>query len=139
LVFDEVDWSEKHHDVCIVDEHGNVLSREGMCDGIEGIARLHALVAKHADEPPRRSSASRSIGGWSFSVRRNEARSNERTNWIEMGSFGSFRLGTRSRPRRGLLKRGPGTDSGLHRKSSPSPLSSFEPRSRPPGDRQSNG
>jgi transposase len=51
LVFVGIDWSEKHHDVCVVDQKGEILAKERVMEGIEGIARLHAIVADHADEP----------------------------------------------------------------------------------------
>jgi transposase len=51
LVFVGIDWSEKHHDVCIVDRDGEILATGRVTDGIEGVARLHELVAEHADEP----------------------------------------------------------------------------------------
>ncbi len=51
MVFVGIDWSEKHHDVCIVDQKGDVLATGRVMEGIEGIARLHELVANHAVEP----------------------------------------------------------------------------------------
>lgn len=51
VIFVGIDWSEKHHDVCIVDERGEVLSKENVAEGLEGLARLHAVVAKHGDDP----------------------------------------------------------------------------------------
>jgi transposase len=50
VVFVGIDWSEKHHDVCVVDERGEVLATERVADGLHGIARLHAVVAEHVDE-----------------------------------------------------------------------------------------
>lgn len=51
MVFVGIDWSEKHHDVCIMDREGEVLAKARVAEGIEGIARLHALVAEHVEEP----------------------------------------------------------------------------------------
>ena len=51
MVFVGIDWSEKHHDVCIVDKEGEILARGRVVEGIEGIARLHGMVAEHAEEP----------------------------------------------------------------------------------------
>jgi transposase len=51
LVFVGIDWSEKHHDICIVDQEGEILAKGRVAEGIEGIARLHAIVAEHAEEP----------------------------------------------------------------------------------------
>lgn len=50
-VFVGVDWSEQHHDVCVLDHEGRVLASRRVGVGVEGLARLHALVAEHADEP----------------------------------------------------------------------------------------
>jgi transposase len=44
------DWAEGHHDIELEDEGGRRLSRARLPEGLEGIARLHALVALHA--PP---------------------------------------------------------------------------------------
>jgi transposase len=51
LVFVGIDWSEKHHDVCIVNREGEILSKARIPEGIEGVAQLHALVAEHAEKP----------------------------------------------------------------------------------------
>ena len=51
MVFIGIDWSEKHHDVCVVDEQGAVLAKARVTEGIEGIAHLHGIVAEHAEEP----------------------------------------------------------------------------------------
>jgi transposase len=51
LIFAGVDWAEAHHDVYIEDEQGRRLAGGRVSDGIEGIARLHDLIAAHADEP----------------------------------------------------------------------------------------
>ena len=39
------DWAEDHHDVEVQDEAGRRLGKARLEDGIEGIARLHALIA----------------------------------------------------------------------------------------------
>ncbi len=51
MVFIGIDWSEKHHDICILNEQGAVLAKGRVAEGIEGIARLHGIVAEHAVEP----------------------------------------------------------------------------------------
>jgi transposase len=51
VIFVGVDWAEAHHDVCVVDQQGGVLARGRVADGLDGVARLHALVADHADDP----------------------------------------------------------------------------------------
>jgi len=42
------DWAEDHHDIEIVDADGRRLARARLPEGLEGITRLHALVAEHA-------------------------------------------------------------------------------------------
>jgi transposase len=42
------DWAEDHHDVELEDEGGRRLARARLPEGLEGITRLHALVAQHA-------------------------------------------------------------------------------------------
>jgi transposase len=51
VFFVGVDWSEHHHDVCVLDADGRVLDTARVPDGIEGMARLHEILANHADEP----------------------------------------------------------------------------------------
>jgi transposase len=50
-VFVGHDWAEAHHDVFVEDEHGARLERARLPEGVEGVARFHALVAAHVDEP----------------------------------------------------------------------------------------
>jgi transposase len=40
------DWAEDHHDVEIVDEQGRRLARKRLPEGLDGITRLHALIAE---------------------------------------------------------------------------------------------
>jgi transposase len=44
------DWAEDHHDVEIVDEQGRRLARRRLPEGLEGITRLHALIAQFVPE-----------------------------------------------------------------------------------------
>jgi transposase len=44
------DWAEDHHDVEVMDASGQVLARRRLPEGAAGVARLHALIAEHADE-----------------------------------------------------------------------------------------
>jgi len=46
-----IDWAERHHDVCMMATDGRVLGAERIPDGVAGVARLHELIAKHADDP----------------------------------------------------------------------------------------
>lgn len=51
MVFLGVDWAEEHHDVCLLDEQGKVLGRARVANSLEGVSRIHALIADHSDEP----------------------------------------------------------------------------------------
>jgi hypothetical protein len=50
MVFIGDDWAEDHHDVEIEDESGRRLARARLPEGLEGIGRLHALIAAHAPQ-----------------------------------------------------------------------------------------
>ena len=51
MIFVGIDWAEAHHDVCVLDEDGEVLATCRIPEGLEGVGRLHALLGEHADEP----------------------------------------------------------------------------------------
>ena len=51
MIFVGIDWAEAHHDVCVLDREGEVLASRRIPEGLEGVARLHALLADHAEEP----------------------------------------------------------------------------------------
>jgi transposase len=51
VLFVGIDWAERHHDVCLLDPDGQVLARARIADGVQGLARLHALLAGHAEKP----------------------------------------------------------------------------------------
>jgi transposase len=46
MLFVGDDWAEDHHDLEIVDESGRLLVRRRLPEGLEGVTRLHALVAE---------------------------------------------------------------------------------------------
>ena len=50
-VFVGHDWAEAHHDVHVEDELGHRLERARLPEGVEGVARFHALVAAYVEEP----------------------------------------------------------------------------------------
>lgn len=50
MLFIGDDWAEGHHDVELVDDEGRVLARRRLVEGIEGVTRLHELVAEHLGE-----------------------------------------------------------------------------------------
>jgi transposase len=51
VIFAGIDWSEHHHDVCVMDAEGNQLVAIRIPEGLEGVVRLHEVLADHADEP----------------------------------------------------------------------------------------
>jgi hypothetical protein len=59
MLFVGDDWAEDHHDIEIVDDAGRVLTRRRLAEGLEGVTRLHGLLAEQmpadwADlDPPR--------------------------------------------------------------------------------------
>jgi hypothetical protein len=50
VLFVGIDWSEAHHDVCLIDAEGGVLATERVSEGVRGVARLHELIAAHATD-----------------------------------------------------------------------------------------
>jgi transposase len=51
MLFVGVDWGERHHDLCLLDQDGAVLATRRVTDGLAGVGELHALVATHAQDP----------------------------------------------------------------------------------------
>jgi transposase len=51
VIFVGIDWAEAHHDVCVLDQQGRVPAKGRVAEGVEGLGRLHAMVAEHAEEP----------------------------------------------------------------------------------------
>lgn len=51
MVLVGIDWSEKWHDVCVMDEDGRVLGRRRIDDSLAGLGHLQALIAEHAADP----------------------------------------------------------------------------------------
>jgi hypothetical protein len=67
MLFVGDDWAEDHHDVEIVDDRGHRLAQRRLPEGVEGIARLHALIAQYlpkdwADLEPGQAAALVKIG-----------------------------------------------------------------------------
>jgi transposase len=48
-VFCGIDWAEQHHDVAVVDAHGNLLAKRRITDSVEGFAELTALLVEAGD------------------------------------------------------------------------------------------
>jgi transposase len=51
VIFVGIDWAEAHHDVCVLHPDGQILSKGRVPDGIEGVSRLHAMLAEQAEDP----------------------------------------------------------------------------------------
>jgi transposase len=45
MLFVGDDWAEGHHDIEIVDDQGKMLARRRLPEGLEGVTRLHSLIA----------------------------------------------------------------------------------------------
>ncbi len=50
MLFVGDDWAEDHHDVEVEDETGRRLGRSRLPEGVAGIARLHELIGRFAEE-----------------------------------------------------------------------------------------
>jgi Transposase/Transposase IS116/IS110/IS902 family len=51
VIFVGIDWAEQHHDYALMGPDGQVVARGRVPEGIDGIGRLHAVIADHADDP----------------------------------------------------------------------------------------
>src|SRR5680860_100590 len=51
MMFVGDDWSEEHHDVWVMSEGGERLASGRLCEGVEGIGGVHALVAEWVSDP----------------------------------------------------------------------------------------
>ena len=51
MIFMGDDWSEDHHDVCLMDQAGKRLASRRLPEGLTGIRQLHELIAEHVEEP----------------------------------------------------------------------------------------
>src|SRR3954463_5036233 len=47
MLFVGDDWAEDHHDIEVQDEGGRRLARARLPEGIDGLSRLHELIAEH--------------------------------------------------------------------------------------------
>ena len=48
-VFCGIDWSERHHDIALVDAEGKLLAKRRIGDSLEGFTELLALLAEAGD------------------------------------------------------------------------------------------
>jgi hypothetical protein len=51
MIFLGDDWAEDHHDLHVMDEAGKRLASRRLPEGLEGIGRLHELLAGLAEDP----------------------------------------------------------------------------------------
>jgi transposase len=49
LLFLGDDWAEEHHDVELQDHTGMRLAKARLDEGVDGVTKLHELVARHRD------------------------------------------------------------------------------------------
>jgi transposase len=49
MIYLGIDWAEDHHDLCLLDETGERVAAARVPDGVEGLRRVHELVAPHTD------------------------------------------------------------------------------------------
>jgi hypothetical protein len=52
-VFRGIDWSERDHDVAIVDEDGNLVARRRISDDLAGFTVLLSMLAEVGTGPTR--------------------------------------------------------------------------------------
>jgi hypothetical protein len=50
MLFVGVDWAEDHHDICVMDESGDVLGKRRVAHSVRGVGELHEVVSEFADE-----------------------------------------------------------------------------------------
>lgn len=50
MLFVGDDWAEDHHDVYLMNDTGDRLASRRLPEGLAGIARLHELIAEHAED-----------------------------------------------------------------------------------------
>lgn len=55
-VFCGIDWSERHHDIALIDAEGELLAKHRIGDSLEGFTELLALLAEAPRRPTTRSS-----------------------------------------------------------------------------------
>jgi hypothetical protein len=51
VIFVGVDWAEAHDDLAVLSAEGAVLARGRVPEGLDGVTRLHAMIADHAETP----------------------------------------------------------------------------------------
>ena len=51
MIYVGIDWAEAHHDVCVEDDRGEVLTKGRVPEGIEGVERIHEMVGALTGDP----------------------------------------------------------------------------------------
>ena len=51
MIYLGIDWAERHHDACVMDEAGGVLATSRVPEGVDGVAKLHEMASSFAEEP----------------------------------------------------------------------------------------
>lgn len=51
MIFVGIDWSETHHDACVLDVDGRVLAKGRVPEGVDGVGKLHEMMGAHAEDP----------------------------------------------------------------------------------------
>ncbi len=64
MIFVGIDWAERHHDVCVIDADGQILTKARIIEGLDGVARLHTLSASMPQTRMTSWSASRPTAGY---------------------------------------------------------------------------
>lgn len=49
MLFIGDDWAEGQHDIEVEDDTGHRLARMRLPEGVDGLARLHEVIAEHLD------------------------------------------------------------------------------------------
>ena len=67
MLFVGDDWAEDHHDIEVVDDAGKLLIRRRLPEGLDGVTRLHTLIAEQmpdtwADLEPGEATAMVKVG-----------------------------------------------------------------------------
>jgi hypothetical protein len=82
-VFCGIDWSERHHDVALVDQDGTLIAKRRIGESVEDFAELLTLLAEAGDsaEEPIPVAIETSRGCWSRPCAPPAARSMPSTRW----------------------------------------------------------
>lgn len=46
-----IDWADDHHDLAVLDAHGEVLAKARIGDDVDGLSRLLQILSEHGDSP----------------------------------------------------------------------------------------